>query len=50
MCSARDGVCMSVCCCRCGMVYMEPDALGVEPLLASWLARLPAALKPHQQV
>ncbi|WIA11828.1 hypothetical protein OEZ85_011917 [Tetradesmus obliquus] len=35
---------------RCGMVYMEPDALGVEPLLASWLARLPAALKPHQQV
>lgn len=32
------------------MVYMEPDALGVEPLLASWLARLPAALKPHQQV
>ncbi|KAF6265909.1 dynein heavy chain 2 [Scenedesmus sp. NREL 46B-D3] len=35
---------------RCGMVYMEPDALGVDPLLASWLVRLPAAVKPHQQV
>eukprot|EP00879_Flechtneria_rotunda_P024077 GHRR01025506.1.p1 GENE.GHRR01025506.1~~GHRR01025506.1.p1 ORF type:complete len:122 (+),score=35.47 GHRR01025506.1:299-664(+) len=35
---------------RCGMVYMEPDALGVEPLLNSWLHRLPPAVKPHQQV
>jgi hypothetical protein len=35
---------------RCGMVYMEPTALGIEPLLASWLARLPHAVKPHQEV
>lgn len=35
---------------RCGMVYMEPTALGIEPLLASWLARLPQAVKPHQEV
>lgn len=35
---------------RCGMVYMEPTALGIEPLLASWLARLPDAVKPHQEV
>jgi dynein heavy chain len=35
---------------RCGMVYMEPTALGIDPLLASWLARLPEAVKPHREV
>lgn len=35
---------------RCGMVYMEPTALGVDPLLTSWLARLPEAVKPHREV
>lgn len=35
---------------RCGMVYMEPTALGIEPLLASWLAKLPDAVKQHKEV
>ncbi len=35
---------------RCGMVYMEPNALGIEPLLASWLARLPRCAAPHKEL
>ena len=35
---------------RCGMVYMEPTALGIEPLLTSWLAKLPDAVKQHKEV
>ncbi len=35
---------------RCGMVYMEPSALGLEPLLESWLARLPPGAAEHKQI
>jgi dynein heavy chain len=29
---------------RCGMVYMEPGAIGNQPLIKSWLNTLPEAL------
>lgn len=29
------------------MVYMEPTALGIEPLLTSWLADLPPGVVEH---
>ena len=28
---------------RCGMVYMEPVALGIQPLIDSWYKTIPAA-------
>jgi len=26
---------------RCGMVYMEPQSLGLNVLIVSWMAKLP---------
>ncbi|KAL2653916.1 hypothetical protein R1flu_022044 [Riccia fluitans] len=31
---------------RCGMVFMEPFARGFDPLLTSWLERIPKHLSP----
>ncbi|GAX80571.1 hypothetical protein CEUSTIGMA_g8008.t1 [Chlamydomonas eustigma] len=35
---------------RCGMVYMEPTALGIDPLLQSWLGRLIPGAREHAQM
>ncbi|CAK9804539.1 Dynein axonemal heavy chain 1 [Anthophora plagiata] len=32
---------------RCGMVYMEPEGLGLEPLINCWLKRLPKNMSDH---
>ncbi len=33
---------------RCGMVYLEPSILGLQPFVRCWLRRLPEAVKPHK--
>lgn len=30
---------------RCGMVYMEPDSIGIKPLIDSWFKVLPEQMK-----
>ena len=35
---------------RCGMVYMEPESMGLAPLVSSWLNTLPAKVKASKFV
>lgn len=35
---------------RCGMVYMEPSSLGLDPILQSWLRRIPAIVTMETHV
>ncbi|VDO09331.1 unnamed protein product [Rodentolepis nana] len=33
---------------RCGMVYLEPSILGLNPFIECWLQNLPAPVYPHK--
>ncbi len=33
---------------RCGMVYLEPSILGLQPFVRCWLTGLPEAVKPYK--
>merc|ERR1719149_584256 len=35
---------------RCGMVYMEPSALGLDPIIESWLKTLPSTFKKAEHI
>lgn len=35
---------------RCGMVYVEPASLGLEPYFVSWLNTLPPKVEAHLQI
>lgn len=35
---------------RCGMVYIEPQALGTDVLFQSWIQKLPDNIKNHQKI
>lgn len=34
---------------RCGMVYLEPSILGLEPFIKCWLQKLPGIMQPFSQ-
>ena len=33
---------------RCGMVYLEPSYIGLEPFVECWLKKLPKNIYPHR--
>ena len=35
---------------RCGMVYMEPAALGVKPLFFQWKHSIPPKIKQSRKI
>lgn len=35
---------------RCGMVYMEPASLTLEPLVKSWINSIPPKVKENRNI
>jgi len=35
---------------RCGMVYMEPESLTLQPLIKSWLESLPEKIREKESI
>lgn len=35
---------------RCGMVYLEPASLTLEPLVKSWLNSIPIKIKENRNI
>ena len=33
---------------RCGMVYLEPSILGLDPFVEMWLRKVPDAIYSHK--
>jgi dynein heavy chain len=33
---------------RCGMVYLEPSILGLQPFVECWIKRVPDAIFKHR--
>jgi dynein heavy chain len=34
---------------RCGMVYLEPSILGLEPFVECWMRKLPQTIFDHRE-
>ena len=34
---------------RCGMVYLEPSILGLEPFVECWMRKLPQIIFDHRE-
>jgi dynein heavy chain len=35
---------------RCGMVYLEPSILGLEPFVECWMRKLPPSVFDHREI
>jgi dynein heavy chain len=35
---------------RCGMVYLEPSILGLQPFIECWMRKLPPAIVAHREL